>query len=70
MPPVWSIADPVAHILLQLFMLKLSITRGVYHKLVQTLDEYARETTVAAGEDHGVGAVCGLCGEGSSSDEE
>ena len=51
-------------------MLKLSITRGVYHKLVQTLDEYARETTVAAGEDHDVGAVFGLCGEGSSSDEE
>ncbi|KAJ8463340.1 hypothetical protein ONZ51_g10320 [Trametes cubensis] len=53
-----------------LFMLKLSITRGVYHKLVQTLDEYARETTVAAGEDHDVGAVFGLCGEGPSSDEE
>ncbi|KAJ8454891.1 hypothetical protein ONZ51_g12768 [Trametes cubensis] len=53
-----------------LFMLKLSITRGVYHKLVQTLDEYARETTVAAGEDHDVGAVFGLCGEDSSSEEE
>ncbi|KAH9887916.1 hypothetical protein C8Q73DRAFT_711175 [Cubamyces lactineus] len=53
-----------------LFMLKLSITRSVYHKLVQTLDEYARETVVHAEDDHDFGAVFGLCSESSVSDEE
>ncbi|KAI0324388.1 hypothetical protein GY45DRAFT_383572 [Cubamyces sp. BRFM 1775] len=53
-----------------LFMLKLNITRSVYHKLVQTLDEYARETVVHGEGEHDIGAVFGLSGENSNSDEE
>ena len=63
--PVSDCANPIVLLavslsLLQLFMQKLSITRGVYRNLVDTLEEYVRETAVLNGEkDHP--DVFGLC---------
>ncbi|KAJ8455790.1 hypothetical protein ONZ51_g12338 [Trametes cubensis] len=52
--------DAISGIWHLLFMQKLSITRGVYRNLVDTLEEYVRETAVLDGEkDHP--DVFGLC---------